>query len=158
MNLKIKLFGFLAVCIALSCGTLGGIGPTFYFPTSKLKLDKSFSKLYNEHPYYIIPANLKKYDTWSERGYDFLEGRILYFKSPPEEIYYLTYIGDPTDLIDTARIAIAIRAVFFPNKPTKWLLGDDLSLEEKDRITRRFKDGIISKLEKYTNTKVYKED
>jgi len=156
MNFKIRLFGLLTICIGLSCGTLGGIGPTLYFPTSKIKLEQAFSRLYVEHPEYNVPENWKKYDTWSERGYDFLEGRIFYFKTPPEEMYYVSFIGDSADLADPNQIGIAIRAIY-TNEKSKWLLGDELSNREKDRITNRFNKNIISKLEGYTKSKASEE-
>ena len=157
MNFKKKIIGLILICIGLSCGTLGGIGPKFYFSTSKVKLEKAFSKLYAENPKYSIPDSLKKYDDWSKRGYDFLAGRVLYFDTPPKELYYVTYIGDSTDLLDTTKIGIAVRAVCIPKKSSKWLLGEELSDSEKNRIAKRFNDEIISKLDEYTNSKAFKE-
>jgi hypothetical protein len=158
MNFKIKLLSLLTISVFFSCGTLGGIGPTFYFPTSKSKLEKLFSKMYEENSEYNIPDSLKKYDTWSKRGYGFLEGRIFFFKRPPEELYYVTFVGDSSTFADTTKIGIAIRAVYQPEKSNKWLAGTELTNEEKDRIIRRFNLEIISKLEMHTKTKATKEE
>jgi len=114
--------------------------------------------MYDEYPEYHVPDGLKKYDNWSKRGYDFLEGRVLYFGAPPEELYYVTYIGDSLTLLDTMKIGIAIRAIYKPGQANKWLLGEELTPVENDRITNRFKREIIAKLEGYTKTKASEED
>jgi len=145
MNFK-KILGLFLICSGFSCGTLGGIGPTFYFPTSKLKLEKAFSKMYLENPTYSLPDSLMKYDNWKKRGYGFLEGKIVYFDDLPQELYYVTYIGDSTDLLDTAKIGIAIRSVCMPEKSPKWLLSDELNVIERERIEKRFSTEIVSKL------------
>nr|WP_315422511.1 hypothetical protein [uncultured Pedobacter sp.] len=157
MNIKKRILGLLIICSGLSCGTLGGIGPTFYFPTSKVKLEEAFSRMYIDNPGYDIPDSLKKYDDWSKRGYNFLQSRVLYFDTPPKELYYMTYIGDSTDLLDTTKIGIAIRAVCIPEKSSKWLLGEELNDAEKNRMTARFNTEIISRLEEYTKSKAFKE-
>lgn len=143
------------ICGLVSCGTLGGIGDGIYFPISKKKLEIAMDSLYMKHPEYKAPKDWGKFNNWSERGYDFLESKIFYFKSSPEEMYYVTFIGDSTALASTTKIGIGIRAL---NKGSyKWLLNDDLDSKEKERIEKRFDDEIISKLEEYTKTKALKE-
>src|SRR5258708_33537125 len=97
------------ICITVanfltSCGTLGGIGDTINFPTSKKKLEIAMDSLYIIHPEYKIPREWETYNSWHQRGYDFLESRIFYFKSFPEEMYYMTFIGDSVMLADTTKI------------------------------------------------------
>lgn len=128
----------MIICSGLSCGILGVICPTFYFPTSKVKLEKAFSRMYIQNPGYDNPDSLKKYDDWPKRGYSFLENKVLYFDTPPKELYYITYIGDSIDLLDSTKIGIAIRAVCIPEKSSKWLLGEELRDAEKNRMTERF--------------------
>ncbi len=40
----------------------------------------------------------KKYDFWDKygTGYGFLETRMFYFKNPPEEMYYVSFIEYPS--------------------------------------------------------------
>lgn len=110
---------------------------------------------YAKHPEYQMPASWEKFNTWSARGYDFLQSRIFYFKSSPEELYYVTFIGDSTALADTTKIEIGVRAI---NKgDNKWLLNADLDSKERERIEERFDSEIVSKLEEYTATKATKQ-
>lgn len=158
---KNRLKRLLAHCVicscCMSCGTLGGIGNGKYFPTSKKYLEIAIDSLYSKQPEYKVPKKWEIYNSWSERGYDFLEGKIFYFRYPPEEMYYVTFIGDSTALADTTKVGIGIQAVYNENNHGKWLLNNDLSSKEKERIEKRFDNEIISKLEKYTKTKVLKK-
>ena len=129
-------------------GTLGGFD-SIKFETDKKTLLTGIDSLYKQYPEYVIPDKWKDFDSWSERGYDFLEGQVLYFSSSPEEMYYITILaGDET--------RIAIRAVNTGSH--RWLLEEDFSLTEKGRIERRFDLEIISKLEKLTKSKSVRED
>jgi hypothetical protein len=101
------------------------------------------------------PDKWKKEDDWKERGYDFLDSRIFYFKSEPEEMYYVSFYGDANDAhqADTTNTGISIRAV--DNGANYiWTKESDISSSEERRIKKRFQSEIISKLEKFTNTKV----
>jgi hypothetical protein len=138
-----------------SCGTLGGFKDR-RFPLSKKNLETAMDSLYVKHPEYKIPAKWEYFNDWSKRGYDFLESRIFYFKSSPEEMYYVTFIGDSATLANPSSVSIAIRAVF-KEKTNIWLLNDDVDSKEKARIESRFDEAIISKLEEYTKTKASKE-
>ncbi len=150
----------LVLCIIcglyIGCGTLGGIGNTIYFPTSKKKLEIALDSLFAKYPDYKIPKKWEPFNDWSARGYDFLESRIFYFKSSPEEMYYVTFIGDSVMLADTTKIGIGVRAIYNGDYRGKWLLGDSLDSKAKERITKRFHNEIVSKLEQYTKTKSYK--
>ena len=135
-------------CSHIGAGRLGGFGP-IKFRTDKKILRTGIDSLYKLHPEYNIPEKWEDFDSWSERGYDFLEGHILYFSSSPEEMYYVTILeGDET--------RIAIRAV--NTGSPRWLLEEDFSSTEKERIEKRFDFEIISKLEKLTKSKSVRED
>lgn len=155
----IAITQFITCGLIAGCGTLGAIGDGIYFPTSKKKLEIAMDSLYSEHPEYKIPAKWNKYNDWSKAGYDFLESRIFYFKSDPEEMYYITFIGDSVALADTSKIAIGIRAVFNEKNIAGkwWLAADDLKSKDKERIEKRFDAEIISKLELYTKKKASKK-
>lgn len=152
MKLKTNLYLLFVVLICTNCdGTLGGFN-IVSFPVSKKKIETAFDNLYSDYPQYKIPSKWEEQNNWSKRGYNFLESRIFYFKEKPEEMYYISFIGEEETLKDTTHIDIAIRSVFIGSK-RKWLKQEDFSKEEENRIQARFKTEIISKLEKYTNSK-----
>jgi hypothetical protein len=146
----IFIFSFVCCCI-VACGTLGGIGNEIYFPTSKRKVEIAIDSLYNNYPEYKLPGKWKKFNTWSDRGYNFLESRIFYFKSSPEEMYYVTFIGDSTVMADTNKVRIGIRAI--DNGIGRWFVEKDLDPKERERIEKRFNDEIVSKLKRYLSIK-----
>ena len=151
----LALILLLFTVLDLACGTLGGFDE-INFPTSKENLERAIDSLYSSHPEYKIPPEWETYNDWSKRGYDFLESRIFYFQLPPNEMYYVSFIGDSAMLADTTQILISIRAV---NKGTDyWYLRSDLDSREQQRIQARFNNEIVSKLELYTNSKSRKDD
>ncbi len=142
---------YIILCLGTGCigaGTLGGFD-TRTFSTSKRKLVAAIDTLYAQYPGYKIPDKWKSLDDWHERGYDFLESRIFYFKSPPEEMYYVAFYGDANDSIqaDTTRTGISIRAV--SDGTPGWVLEGNTSHSEKKRIQDRFDREIVFKLEQY---------
>ncbi len=149
-----KITAYITILlISLSCGagTLGGFEPVT-FPTSKTKLEEAVDSLFINYPQYHIPEKWQHLDNWNDRGYGFLQSNIFYFQNTPEEMYYVTYIGDQKMLADSTRIQIGIRAI--NNGANRWLLEEDLSPNEKHRIIKRFDSEIISKLEYYSKVKV----
>jgi hypothetical protein len=157
MAISIRLTIILFVCALISCGigagTLGGFA-TITFPTSKRIVVIAIDSLFAQHPEYEIPDKWKVHDDWKKRGYEFLDTRIFYFKSKPEEMYYVSFYGDANDSVqvDTTKTGISIRAVH-NNANYLWTKEDDISSSEEKRINKRFQSEIISKLEQYTNTK-----
>ena len=140
----------------MGAGTLGGFD-TRMFPTSKRNLVQAIDTFFAKYPDYKIPDKWKSHDDWKERGYDFLDSRIFYFKADPEEMYYVTFYADANDSVqvDTTRSGIAIRAV--ENNTSGWTTEDNTSSSDKRRIEARFDKEIISKLEQYTGTKATRE-
>ncbi len=150
-------FTFLLAGCGFGAGTLGGF-EIINFPTSKRTLVASIDSLYAQYAEYKIPDKWKKRDDWKERGYDFLDSRIFYFKSEPEEMYYVSFYGDANKLIqaDTTRTGISIRAV--DNDANYiWTKESDISFSEERRINKRFQNEIVSKIEEYTNTTAKRE-
>ena len=141
----------------MPAGTLGGF-ETITFPTSKRVLVIAIDSLFAQYPDYRIPDKWKKEDDWKERGYGFLDSRIYYFKTKPEEMYYVSFCGDANDSlqIDTTRTGISIRAID-DSINYRWTKESDISSSEKRRIEKRFQDEIILKLEHYTNSKALVE-
>jgi hypothetical protein len=139
-----------------SAGTLGGFDSRT-FPTSKRVLVKGIDSIYSQYPQYKIPEKWDSLNDWSQRGYDFLDTRIFYFSSNPEEMYYVSFYGDANDTIqkDTTRTSLSIRAVH--DGKNGWNLEDEFSNKEKNRIENRFDQEIISKLEKFSGVKAERE-
>jgi hypothetical protein len=145
---SIFLLFTLTIIFFLGCGTIGGF-KTIEFSTSKRNLEIGMDSLFANYPEYNIPDKWKQMDDWKEKGYDFLEYRIFYFKSPPEEMYLVSYIVYPNDsAYSNGRLAIR----FVSHGLTGWLKENYFSDEEKQRIEARFEREIISKLEKYTSS------
>lgn len=152
MKLKRNLYLLFIVFIFINCdGTLGGFN-TISFPVSKKKIEVAFDSLYSNYSNYKIPNKYQDYNKWQYWGANSLEARTFYFSEFPEEMYYISFIGEEETLKDTTHIDIAIRSVFVGSK-RKWLKQEDFTKEEENRIQTRFKTEIISKLEKYTNSK-----
>ncbi len=144
---------FFMVIISLSqtrCGSLGAF-EQIEFSVSKEKMDLAIEKLFIEYPEYKIPEEWIKFDDWSKRGYDFLDGKIFYFKSEPQELYYISYFTTEQSNSKKPTLKLAIRAINSGNE--RWLLSEDLSEREIKRIETRFRSEIIPKLEKYTQSK-----
>jgi hypothetical protein len=148
---KIIVLALINFTIVSCDGTLGGFN-TVSFPVSKKKIEIAFDSLYTNYPEYRIPDKYQEFNSWSKNGYDFLDSRLLYFNQSPEEMYYISFVGDEETFKDTTHIDIAIRSVFIGSK-RKWLKQEEFTKEEESRIQTRFKAEIISKLEKYTNSK-----
>lgn len=155
MGIKIKIvILFLIFSIAGCDGTLGGF-KTRKFPVSKQILVVAIDSFYKTNPQFMTPLKWKnERDSWKKRGYDFLDTRIFYLKNDPEEMYYVSFIGDGNDSIqrDNNSVSIAIRAVF-TRKNMRWLYEKDFSGNEKARIENRFNSDVISELEKYAGVK-----
>lgn len=150
-NRKIKFYVLIVFFALISCdGTLGGFN-TIRFPISKKKLELAFDSLYTNYPEYKIPDKFQEYNFWSKSGYDFLDSRLIYFSELPEELYYVSFVGEEETFKDTSHIDIAIRSVFVGSKK-KWLKQKDFSKEEEIRIQTRFKSEIVSKIQEFTNT------
>jgi len=140
-----------------SCdGTLRGFDERS-FPISKQKLEVAIQLLYENNPESIIPDKWQEKDDWVQRGYGFLDTNIFYLEASPEEMYYVSYIGDEEMLNDKTHINIAIRSVFTA-KNRNWLNVDKFTDEERERIEKKFDMEIISKLEKYTGVKSIRQD
>ncbi|HEY8783654.1 MAG TPA: hypothetical protein VIM16_18650 [Mucilaginibacter sp.] len=135
--------------------TLGGF-PERNFPTSKKNVETAINNLYSFNPEFKVPDKWMYEDTSIKHSYFFLEGKTFYFKNKPEEIYYVTFIGDSAMLADPAKATISIRLVY--NGGPKWFKYDELDTVNRKRIEERFDEEIISKLEDYTKTKSSKTE
>lgn len=138
----------------MSSGTLGGFDNRT-FSTSKSMLNKALDTFYFRYPKYKIPDKWQDRDNWAQRGYGFLESRIFYFNEHPEEMYYVSFIGDSTMLADPDKISIAIRAVYKGGK--NWMMESEFDKQETERIETRFDKEIINRLESYTQVKAQRE-
>ncbi|MCD6067611.1 MAG: hypothetical protein K0S33_2437 [Bacteroidetes bacterium] len=155
--LCILLLPLLNSCIILlfGAGTLGGFDQRV-FPANKRTLEWALDALYEEYPEYAVPGKWKHFDDWTARGYDFLDTRIFYFASSPEEMYYVSFIGDSAMQANYPdRSILAVRAVH--NGTGGWKLREDIKRGERERIEDRFHKEIIAKLEEYTHTEAIRK-
>jgi hypothetical protein len=136
------------LALLAGCGTLGGFDPRT-FSTKKIYIEHAIDSLYSVYPDYRMPAKWKKYDFWGAAGYGFLETRMFYFKNPPEEMYYVSFIDYPSQ--DTTTTTISIRSVF---NGERWSKEEDTHRQEEDRIEKRFDSEIVSKLGRFSNSYV----
>jgi hypothetical protein len=135
--------------------TLGGF-PERNFPVSKENLDKAIDNLFLSNPEFKVPNKWADEDTSIKKSYFFLEGKTFYFKNNPEEMYYVTFIGDSAVLADSKKATISIRLI--NNGGSKWLRFKEVDTTERKRIEKRFDAEIIGKLENYTGTKSFKSE
>ena len=153
--MKIKTLSFLLLFVIISCdGTLGGFDNRS-FATPKQNIEKAIDTLFAKNPEFKIPEKWKEYDNWKKSGYDFLDTRIFYFQSEPEEMYYVSFVENGNKKQDeNGPTILAIRSVF----RHRWLNEEDYGDKEKQRIENRFDKEVISKLEKYSGVKPTRKD
>jgi hypothetical protein len=138
------------------CTTMGQIGDSVRFNTSTAKLENAIDSLYAKYPEYKIPASWEKYKSAIVKPSPYTEDKFFYFKSNPEELYYVVLVNDSVMTDDSARTRLAIRAV---NRGSdKWILEPDLDYKAEGAIIKRFDTEIVAKLKKYTKSKVLKEE
>jgi len=135
----IPAFLFLFLYIT-GCGTLGSFS-IMHFSVNKKVLSLSIDSLYLNYPSYKIPEKWKKFDDWKDRGYGFLDSRIFYFRNNPEEMFYVTITGDTSA---QSHSQMSIRAVCRGN--AKWLLQENFSKSEIEKIELKFESEILSKI------------
>lgn len=144
---------FCLICVltgCFGCGTLGGFTPKT-FETSNQNVVRAIDTFYSKNPEYQIPKKWEPFDDWKERGYSFLDSRIFYFKIAPEEMYYVSFIGDANDTtqLSNSSTSLSIRAI--NNGKGHWTLENEINSSEKTRIEERFDKEIISKIQGYIN-------
>jgi len=139
-----KIILLILVSIFFGCGSLGGFDIRT-FDTKKKNIECAIDSFYSKYPEYRMPDKWKTYDFWDSAGYGFLDTRMFYFNSSPEEMYYVSFLKFP----DSNSTSIAIRSVF---DGKRWVNEDNTSRHEKYRIENRFDSEIVSKLEKYSNS------
>jgi len=147
------------ICSVLAaCNTLGQVGDSVRFNTSTLKLDNAIDSLYKNYPEYQMPATWAKYKNSIVKRSPSLytEDKFFYFKSNPNEMYYVVLVNDSLMTDDSARTRLAIRAV---NRGSdKWTLESGLDNDAEKAVIKRFDDEIVTKLRAYTKSKVLKEE
>lgn len=155
--MKIKFFFILLFSsLLISCdGTLGGIDNRT-FETPKQNIEKAIETLFVKNPELKIPAKWKDNDDWKKRGFGFLDTRIFYFQSEPEEMYYVSFVENGNEKQnENGPTILSIRSVF-TKRHNQWLKEEDFSKDEKERIEKRFDTEIINKIEIYSGIKATK--
>lgn len=132
-----------------SADTIGRF-PEFAFSASTEILEAGIENIYINNPDLKVSLKWKHLDYSNERGYDVLNGKMFYFHSNPEEMYFVTIFSNPHIPDNSLKSSIAIRMV---TKGNRWLKYQQLSSFEQNRIQARFHQEIIVFLENYTQTK-----
>lgn len=139
----------LSVLFVFSCkdkiaGTLGS-GYKYSFKCNERDLNlclDNYLKINNE---FKVPEKWEKYNNWTEKGYDFLNGKIFYFEQDfesGEEMYFVSVLDSYPK--KNSQSNVAVRAVFrFINNSPRWLYLDDLSMQESEKIERRFQKLVL---------------
>lgn len=156
--LKFLLYLLMSVLL-FSCnypgkGSLGGWA-SITFPVPKDKLKLAIDSLRNTNPENEIPEKWR-YDSeyWERDAGGVKEPEVLYIKKQPEEMYFFSYIPMEDNQSKTST-TIALRSVF---RNGTWHRKAVLDTTEQRRISRRFYEEIIAKLELITNTKSRSEN
>jgi hypothetical protein len=151
---------FLLISVLLfSCnypgeGSLGGWA-LITFPIQKDRFKLAVDSLRNAHPENKIPERWQ-YDSeyWKRDTAGSMEGEVLYLKKDLEEMYFFSYIPMENDQRKQLT-TIALRSVF---RNGTWYRKAELDTTVQKRISKRFYDEIIAKLELTTNTKSKSEN
>lgn len=157
MNKFFKIL-FITSIILSGCGFNDdalGSWPERTFLISRKKLIAAIGQLYNQNVKYKVPGKWMEEDSSEIKSYFYLPSITFYFNENPEEMYFVTFIGDNAMLADSSKTVIAIRSV--NNGEGKWLRYVDESPSERIRIEKRFDKEIISKLELITGRDALKE-
>jgi len=130
-----------------------GEWPERTFPISRKKLTAAINHLNDQNVEYKVPGKWIEEDSSEIKSYFFLISTTFYLSDNPEEMYFVTLIGDSTMLADSSKTIIAIRSVY---NDGAWLRYSDERPAEQVRIEKRFDKEIISKLELYSGADALK--
>ncbi len=120
------------------------------FSLSKQTLTSAIDSLIDEHQEYKIPEKWVGLYNWKEEN-DFEYSHIFYLQAKPEEMYYVSFVGNQKDSVQNSKAAtIVIKMVC---DGSEWQNGKNISRSEKARIEKRFDKEVIAKLEQLTGTK-----
>ncbi|MES2827309.1 MAG: hypothetical protein V4687_04120 [Bacteroidota bacterium] len=145
-NVLIIYVGLLSI-IHTACNYAGGtLGASdgVEFPHSSDKINEGLDSLFSKYSEYQVPEKWHDLDNWSKRGMDYLNGRVLYFRESPEEMYFLTASSDTINGV--GKTAIFIRAV---SNGDTWINFADLSDTERRRMEDRFDKEVIPKIRNF---------
>ena len=152
MTKGISHYAVLLICFVIelifsSCNSVNTF-PMIYFSVPNKIVKTGIDSIYSKNPAFKIPLKWRDLDDWSKRGLGFLDRRIFYFQSSPEEMYYITFAHYKGE--NTQTCSLGIMAV---NQGGRWFEYTDLTDSEKIRIEERFEREIVSKLQAYTHNK-----
>ncbi|KLT71472.1 hypothetical protein AB674_01765 [Flavobacterium sp. ABG] len=138
---------FLFSCENKTAGTLGR-GNKYLFSCSAKNLNLCLDNFSKTTKQLKVPNKWKRYDNWKEKGYNFLDGKIFYFKNDDksiEEMYYVSIIDAYPKNNHESNVAIRAVFRFIENKP-RWLYFDDLDEKESEKIEDRFQKLVLNKM------------
>ena len=135
--------GFTSFLFNFSGGSSLNGFETYRFETKKHHLENLIDTVFFDSQTInnCIPQKWIHLDDWEKRGFDFPDTRIFYFPSSPEEMYYVSFLGDSTYWNQCTYAEISIRAVGGKNG---WKHAKSINEKNKNRIEKRFTKEIIS--------------
>jgi hypothetical protein len=146
------LVGSIVVLIFSNCNKINTF-PEIYFSVPNRIVKIGIDSLFAKNIRFKMPKKWQNLDNWSQRGLGFLDSKIFYFQSNPEEMYYVTfshYTGE-----DSKTCSLGIMGV---NQGFRWFEYTEITDSEKIRIEERFEREIVEKLQTYTHTKATVRD
>ena len=136
--MKTILIGFLPIFVfqISSCTNEGYPNIQFYhFSVSKQVAEKDLLKSIAANTN-TIPSKWKEYCV----PFDFMDDKLVYFKSGPEEVLRIGFTGDSTQWNSSNKCRLSLYGLF---QGDKWQFSYDMSNEEKERIKKRLETEIL---------------
>jgi hypothetical protein len=142
----------ISVLLLFSCdnkvaGTLGS-GYKYLFKCNEKDLNLCLDNYIRTNDEFKVPEKWEKYNNWTEKGYDFLDGKIFYFKKDfesNEEMYFVSVLNSYPK--NNNQTNVAVRAVFkFINNSPRWLYFDDINRQESEKIELKFQKFVLDNM------------
>ena len=136
MKIKYLYIGIVLLLLS-SCGSSGHI--IFYdFEYSKDSVQCELQRVISEDSIYLVP------NKWIDCYKSAMPGDMfLYFKRDPEEMYEISFNGDPEEW---AKSPVCRLALIYQFDGVRWRKDSELRRIEEDRICKRFETEILSKI------------
>jgi hypothetical protein len=127
----------IVLLLLSSCGGSGHI--IFYdFNYSKFVVQNELNRVINKDSGYSVPHK------WIDCYKAAMPGDMfLYFKQNPEEMYEISFNGDPEEW---QKSPVCRLALIYQFDGDRWRKDSELRRIEKDRICKRFEAEILSKI------------
>ena len=152
-----KVLYILLILFLSSCNFSPGIHGLDILEVERLDLNRTefeiqYKLFENGYPSYQAPSKWSDSINYWNQVFGFVDCKYIYFNQNPEELYFVTLIGDSKDTTSLnqtlfyQQTLLGVRASF--DSINGWRTENDFTENETNRITRRFKTKIIPKIKK----------